>query len=178
MLGRQMSVSVRAMQYVLDMNVNAKIPDNLVHKLSFERFRIKFQCLERLPFNFKIYVISTVVLVVFNTPFLKLDRRSVYDNLYLPRVRYSFLVTSVDLPQEEESHLSFSVSIPRWKCQGKTITFLWWYVIRVTSLITANFTKISRNMPTFQSPLAKATRPMAEFYNIYMVAYGPNHQVF
>ena len=95
------------------MNVNAKIPDNLVHKLSFERFRIKFQCLERLPFNFKIYVISTVVLVVFNTPFLKLDRRSVYDDLYLPRVHYSFLVTSVDLPQEEESHLSFSVSIPR-----------------------------------------------------------------
>ena len=43
--------SVRAMQYVLDMNVNAKIPDDLVHKLSFEHFRIKFQCLERLPFN-------------------------------------------------------------------------------------------------------------------------------
>ena len=75
------------MQYGLDMRVNAKIPDNLVHKLSFERFRIKFQCLERLPFNFKIYGISTVVLVVFNTPFLKLDRRSVYDDLYLPHAR-------------------------------------------------------------------------------------------
>ena len=33
-------------------------------------------------------------------------------------------------------------------------------------------------MPTFQSPLAKATRPKAGFYNSYMVAYGPNHQVF
>ena len=32
--------SVRAMQSMLDMTVNAKIPDNLVHKLSFERFRI------------------------------------------------------------------------------------------------------------------------------------------
>ena len=44
------------MQSMPDMTVNAKIPDNLVHKLSFERFRIKFQCLERLPFNFKITV--------------------------------------------------------------------------------------------------------------------------
>ena len=34
------SVSVRAMQSMLDMTINAKIPDNLVHKLSFERFRI------------------------------------------------------------------------------------------------------------------------------------------
>ena len=76
------------MQYVLDMNVNAKIQDDLVHKLSFERFRIKFQCLVWLPFNFKIYGISAVVLVVFNTPFLKLDRRSVYDDLYLPRARH------------------------------------------------------------------------------------------
>ena len=56
MLGRQMSVSVRAMQYITWHDVNAKIPDNLVHKLSFECFRIKFQCLERLPFNFKITV--------------------------------------------------------------------------------------------------------------------------
>ena len=45
--------SVRAMQSMLDMSVNAKIPDDLVHKLSFEHFRIKFQCLERLWFNFK-----------------------------------------------------------------------------------------------------------------------------
>ena len=36
----QQQSSVRAMQYGLDMTVNAKIPDNLVHKLSFERFRI------------------------------------------------------------------------------------------------------------------------------------------
>ena len=68
--------SVRAMQSMLDMSVNAKIPDDLVHKLSFEHFRIKFQCLERLWFNFKIYGISTVVLVVFKTPFMKIDRRS------------------------------------------------------------------------------------------------------
>ena len=50
------SCSVRAMQYVLEMTVNAKIPDDLVHKLSFERFKIKVQCLEWLPFNFKITV--------------------------------------------------------------------------------------------------------------------------
>ena len=49
---------------------------------------------------------------------------------------------------------------------------------RVTISKNANFTKISQNMPTFQSPPDKATRPKAEFYNIYMEAYGPNHQVF
>ena len=49
---------------------------------------------------------------------------------------------------------------------------------RVASSKTANFTKISQNMPTFQRPLAKATRPKAKFYSIYMVAYGPNYQVF
>ena len=114
------------------MNVNAKIPDDLVHKLSFEPFRIKFQCLVQLPFNFKIYGISAVVLLVFNTPFLKLERRSVYDDLYLPRAQHwvtSSVLVTIDSnfcgftpSQEEESRLSFSVySIPRWKCQGKTI---------------------------------------------------------
>ena len=38
--------------------------------------------------------------------------------------------------------------------------------------------KIPQNMATFQSPLDKATRPKAKFYNIYMVAYGPNHLKF
>ena len=37
---------------------------------------------------------------------------------------------------------------------------------------------ISQDMPTFQNPLAKATRPKAKFYNIYIVAYGPNHVKF
>ena len=156
------------MQSMLDMTINAKIPDNLVHKLSFERFRIKFQCLERLPFNFKITVFLLLFWWYSIRHFWRLTEGA-FMTIYIYRAR-SF--------QEEESHLSFSVSIPRWKCQGKTITFLWWYVIRVTSLITANFTKISRNMPTFESPLAKATRPKAKFYNIYMVAYGPNHLKF
>ena len=51
-------------------------------------------------------------------------------------------------------------------------------IVRVPSSNTANFTKISQNMPTFQSLLTKATRPKAKFYNIYMVAYGPNHVKF
>ena len=33
-------------------------------------------------------------------------------------------------------------------------------------------------MPTFQHSLAKAARPKAKFYNIFMADYGPNHQVF
>ena len=51
-------------------------------------------------------------------------------------------------------------------------------IIIVTSSKTANFTKIPQNMPTFQSPLDKATRPKAKLYNVYMVAYGPNHLKF
>ena len=51
-------------------------------------------------------------------------------------------------------------------------------IVRVTSSKVANFTKISQNMPPFQTPPAKATRPRAKFYNIYVVANGPNHQVF
>ena len=35
--------------------------------------------------QFQNYGISAVVLVVFNTPFLKIDRRSIYDDFYLPR---------------------------------------------------------------------------------------------
>ena len=50
--------SVRAMQYKLDMTVNAKIPDALAHKLSFEPFSIEFQCLERLPLLKKLKVIQ------------------------------------------------------------------------------------------------------------------------
>ena len=34
---------------------------------------------------------------------------------------------------------------------------------RVTSSKTANFTKISQNIPTFQSSQTKATRPKAKF---------------
>ena len=51
--------------------------------------------LELLPFNFKICGISTVVLVIFNKSFLKLDRRSVYDNLYLPRRALHQVTSSV-----------------------------------------------------------------------------------
>ena len=49
---------------------------------------------------------------------------------------------------------------------------------RVASSKTANFTKNSQEMPTFQSPPTKATRPKAKMYNIYMVAYGLNLQKF
>ena len=51
-------------------------------------------------------------------------------------------------------------------------------IVRVSSSNTPNFTKISQNMPTFQSPPTKATRPKAKIYNIYMVAYGLNLQKF
>ena len=51
-------------------------------------------------------------------------------------------------------------------------------IVRVTSSNTPNFTKNCQNMPTFQSPPTKATRPKAKIYNIYMVAYGPNHVKF
>ena len=49
---------------------------------------------------------------------------------------------------------------------------------RVASSKTANFTKNSQDMPTFQSLLAKATRPKTKIYNIYIVAYGLNLQKF
>ena len=52
------------------------------------------------------------------------------------------------------------------------------HLYRVTSSRLAKFTNIPQQMPTFQSPPTKATRPKAKYYNIYMVAYGPNHQVF
>ena len=48
----------------------------------------------------------------------------------------------------------------------------WQIVINHQSSKSANFTKNFYNMPTFQHPLAKATRPKAKFYSIYMVAYG------
>ena len=35
-----MGVSVRAMQYELDMTKNAKKPDDLIHKLPYECYRI------------------------------------------------------------------------------------------------------------------------------------------
>ena len=38
-------ISVRAMQYILDTSITAKIPDDLVHKLSFDVLGIEFQCL-------------------------------------------------------------------------------------------------------------------------------------
>ena len=44
--------------------------------------------------------------------------------------------------------------------------------------VTSSKTKIPQNMPTFQSPQDKATRPKVKFYNIYMVAFGPNHLKF
>ena len=60
------------MQYLLDMTVNTKIPDDLAHELAVERFRNKFQCIEWLWFNFKIYGISNELLVVSSTPFWRL----------------------------------------------------------------------------------------------------------
>ena len=62
-------LSVRAMQYMIDMNKNTKIPDDLVHKLPFKWFRTWFQCLEWLWFNFKICGIFTQLPVVFRPPF-------------------------------------------------------------------------------------------------------------
>ena len=67
--GRCCYISVRAMQYMLDMNANTKIPDDLVHELPFKWFRTWFQCLERLWLNFKICGILNQLLVVFKRPF-------------------------------------------------------------------------------------------------------------
>ena len=68
----RMTYSVRALQYLFDIAVNTKIPDDLVHKLVVERFRIRFQWIERLWFNFKICGISEELLVVSSTPFWRL----------------------------------------------------------------------------------------------------------
>ena len=78
-----MTSSVRAMQYVLDMALNTKIPDDLVHKLSFECFRNWLQCLKRLWFNFKICGIFPQLSVVFTRlvfmrPFWSCDSWSGY----------------------------------------------------------------------------------------------------
>ena len=50
-------------------NKNSKIPNNIFHKLQCSTFRIKFQRLELLPFNFEIPVIFTQLSVVFSLPF-------------------------------------------------------------------------------------------------------------
>ena len=47
--------SVRGSQYKADIAVNAKIPDEVVHKLPFHMLRIKFEWLCSHPFNFENY---------------------------------------------------------------------------------------------------------------------------
>ena len=46
-------ISVRAMQYVLDMTVNSKKPDDLVHKLPYKCYRIWPLVLWPLPEDFE-----------------------------------------------------------------------------------------------------------------------------
>ena len=64
-----MNYSVRAMQHMLDMAINTKIPYDLAHKQPFVCFRNWLQCLERLWFNFKICGIFAQLSVVFWRPF-------------------------------------------------------------------------------------------------------------
>ena len=70
------------MQYVLDMALNTKIPDDLVHKLSFECFRNWLQWLECLWFNFKSGIFPQLLVVftriVFMQPFWSCDSWSGY----------------------------------------------------------------------------------------------------
>ena len=46
-------ISVRAMQYVLDMTVNSKKPDDLVHKPPYKCYRIRPLVLQPLPEDFE-----------------------------------------------------------------------------------------------------------------------------
>ena len=46
-------ISVRAMQYVLDMTMNSKKPDDLVHKLPYKCYRIRPLVLWPLPEDFE-----------------------------------------------------------------------------------------------------------------------------
>ena len=152
-------ISVRAMQYVLDMALNTKIPDDLVHKLSFECFRNWLQCLKRLWFNFKICGIFPQLSVVFT-------------RLVFMRPFWS-LITLITADQ------SMQLGMQLIKIHENNNTFYRsWWIIRVTRSRRANLTNIGQQMPTFQNCVTKATRPKAKFYYIYMVAYGPNHQVF
>ena len=48
-----MEYSVHAMQYVLDMNVNAKKPDDLVHLLPYKCYRFRPLVLWPLPEDFE-----------------------------------------------------------------------------------------------------------------------------
>ena len=64
-----MNYSVRAMQHMLELAINTKIPYDLAHKQPFVCFRNWLQCLERLWFNFKICGIFTQLPVVFRPPF-------------------------------------------------------------------------------------------------------------
>ena len=105
--------SIRATQYILDMTVNAKIPDNLVHKLPFECFRNEFQCLERLPFNFKI----TVFLFNFwwypSQPFWPVDLK--FDRC---RTRKSDIILSlriqIKLSQKKQQHILLQIADRSW----------------------------------------------------------------
>ena len=74
---------------------------------------------------------------------------------------------------------TLSLSFPDKNCQGKNnIKFYRLSFIRVMISKTADFTNILQQMPTIQSPQDKATRPKVKFYNIHMVASGPNHLKF
>ena len=61
-------ISVRGMLKKASANKNSKIPNTRFHKLQYNTFRIKFQRLELLPFNFEIPVIFTQLSVVFSLP--------------------------------------------------------------------------------------------------------------
>ena len=60
--------SVRGPHYMPDMNIHAKIPVDLFHKLPCDMFRIEFQCLRACPFNFEICGIFEELLAITAIP--------------------------------------------------------------------------------------------------------------
>ena len=63
-----MGPSVRGPHYMPDMNIHAKIPVDLFHKLPCDMFRIEFQCLCACPFNFEICGIFEELLAITAIP--------------------------------------------------------------------------------------------------------------
>ena len=62
---REWIIVSRVLNTSIPLPKNSKIPKTVFHKLQFNTFRIKFQCLQALPFNFKILGIFAKLLVAF-----------------------------------------------------------------------------------------------------------------
>ena len=89
-----MKSSVRGMLKKASANKNSKIPNTRFHKLQYNTFRIKFQRLELLPFNFEIPVIFTQLLVVFSRAILKSESRMLLLRLEIRKNSFSVILLS------------------------------------------------------------------------------------